>query len=47
MNSWKESYKFWILQFIYISIPMMIRNHVNFNNYSIYMNMKIFQKNLD
>jgi len=25
----------------------MICNHVNFNNYSIYMNMKIFQKNLD
>jgi hypothetical protein len=31
---------------IYI-IPMMIQNHVKSNNYSIYMNMKIFQTNLD
>jgi hypothetical protein len=31
----------------YISIPMMIQNHVKSNNYSIYMNMKIFQTTLD
>jgi hypothetical protein len=40
----KENCRFWLLKFIYISIPIMIQNHVKFNNYSIYMNMKIFKQ---
>jgi len=32
---------------IYIYIPMMIQNHVKYNNYSIYTNMNFFQTNID
>jgi hypothetical protein len=34
--------KLQFLQFILMSISKMIQNHVNFNNYSMYMNMRIF-----
>jgi hypothetical protein len=43
----KQIADLWVLKFIYISILMMIQNHVKSNDYSIYRDIKIFQKNLD